>query len=76
MPEGFNPTRTGRKPLVDVTEVIDALDRIADTGGVNRWVSYTTYSVPEVRSLYSQLKREGYEVRTGNNGRTLFVMVK
>lgn len=75
MPAGFSPVRTGRKPLVDAGEITEALSKLTEEGYHKRWVSYSTYSVPEVRSLYSQLKREGYQVRTGENGRVLFVRV-
>lgn len=75
MPPDFNPIRTGRRPLVDADEVVTALRRMAEEGHRDRWVSYSTYSVPEVRSLYNQLKRAGYQARTGENGRVLYVLL-
>lgn len=75
MPMDFNPVRTGRKRLVDAEPLMDALAKHADEGHEGRWLSYSTYSVQEVRSLYTQLKNAGYEVRTGNSGKVLYVAV-
>ena len=58
MPQGWEPRTRGRRPLVNHAPV---LMKAQDKPG--QWLAFSTYSVPEIRSLMRQLSRyEGVEV--------------
>lgn len=51
MPEGWEPRKRGRKPIADHTPLLRKAQSEPD-----RWVAFSTYSMPEIRSLVRQLK--------------------
>lgn len=60
MPDGWEPRKAGRPPLVNAVPVLRSAQKKPD-----EWVSFATYSEKEVKSLKRQLIALGCEVSIG-----------